>query len=382
MHPKFLDLLCCPDTREALTLEPRVTLDNGVVWAGNLRTAGGQSYPVVRGVPRFVSKEHYAASFGWEWERWPRVQFEAENDEGPMAGHTTRMWDRITGAGAEDVRDKCVVDFGCGPGRFLDVVRRRGGLAVGIDMSAAVDAARTNFGADPEVLIVQGDLLRPPFREGVFDGGYTVGVLHHTPEPQEGLAALARCVRPGGWVACCVYPKGGFYDYPSVDRFRRVHRKLYRTFEYLPALVYSYLAAYLIAPVFRSLKAAGLRPVIQYLERNWVVSLWLKDAQWRVLDTFDAITPAIATTHTEDEVAEWMAAAGCESVRRTEWCATSAVATREQKAIVSLAAVETLAPTTEVALALEIEEDHTPDLLPLTMCPWEQSEVERERAAA
>jgi len=387
MHPKFINLLCCPETREALTLESLVTLDSGVVWAGTLRTAGGRAYPIVRGVPRFVSKERYAASFGWEWERWPRVQFEAENAEKPMAGHTARMWDRITGVGTEDVRGKTVVEFGCGPGRFLDIVRRKDGAAVGIDMSAAVDAARGNFGDDPDVLIVQGDLLRPPFREGVFDGGYTVGVLHHTPEPQEGLATLARCVRPGGWVACCVYPKGGFYDYPSVHRFRRLHRKLFGTFEYLPALVYSYLAAYLIAPVFRALKAVGLRPLVEYAERNWVVSLWLKDAQWRVLDTFDAITPHIATTHTEAEVAEWMAAAGCEGVRRTEWCATSAVATREQKAIVSLTALPeghtyAEAPTAPVPFDPEDHEDHTPDLLPLTICPWGEDENDRERAAA
>ena len=38
MHPKFLDLLCCPETREALTLDAQVTLQNGIVWAGTLRS--------------------------------------------------------------------------------------------------------------------------------------------------------------------------------------------------------------------------------------------------------------------------------------------------------------------------------------------------------
>ena len=32
-----------------------------------------------------------------EWSRWPRVQFESENVGRPMQGHTTRMWERITG---------------------------------------------------------------------------------------------------------------------------------------------------------------------------------------------------------------------------------------------------------------------------------------------
>jgi SAM-dependent methyltransferase len=387
MHPKHLDLLCCPETREALVLDAQVTLQNGIVWAGTLRTQSGTEYPIVRGVPRFVAPEQYAASFGWEWGRWPRVQFESDNAGRPMAGHTTRMWERITGAAIEDVAERTVVDFGCGPGRFLDVVRRKGGVAVGIDMSSAVDAARTNFGDDPDVLIVQGDLFRPPFREGVFDGGFTVGVLHHTPRPEDGLRALAHCVRPGGWVACSVYPAGGFYDYRSVRRFRRLHRKLYRTFEYLPALVYSYLSAYVIAPVFQALKHVGLRRLVEHAERNWVVSLWLNDAQWRVLDTFDAITPWIATTHTEDEVAEWFAAAGCERVRSTAWCETSAVAVREQRLILSMIPIgsedEVVRRHEEAAprpLVWDDDEDHTPDLLPLTINPWEDDD--QQRAAA
>jgi len=324
MHPKHLPLLCCPDTRESLALEPLVTLENGTVYAGHLRSESGRSYPIVRGVPRFVERQDYSASFGWEWSRWPRVQFESHNVGCPMAGHTTRMWERITGMTDDDVRGKTFVDFGCGPGRFLDVVRRKGGIAVGIDLSDAVDAARANFADDPDVLIVQADLLRPPFREGAFDGGFSIGVLHHTPDPQQGVSALARTVRPGGWVACCVYPKGDFYDFPSVARFRKIHHALSRWFEYLPALLYSYFAAYVLAPAFRFLKNAGLRRAIQYVERHWLVALWLKDPQWRVLDTFDAITPQIATTHTEEEVAEWLITAGCESVQRTPWCPTSA----------------------------------------------------------
>jgi len=231
------------------------------------------------------------------------------------------------------------------------------------------------------VLIVQGDLLRPPFREGAFDAGFSVGVLHHTPQPEAGVKSLARSVRPGGWVSCCVYPRGGLYDYPSVARFRRIHHKLFGIFEYLPALIYAYVAAYLIAPVFRGLKYLGLRRLVEHVERRWIVSLWLKDAQWRVLDTFDAITPDIATTHTEEEVAEWLTGAGCESVRRTPWCETSAAAVREQTLIVSLMPIaeEAEAPMMLVTRG-DDEEDHTPDLLPLTISPWEDED--RARVAA
>ena len=342
MHPKFLNLLCCPETGEPLTLSAKVTLENGMVLSGSLNTESGKSYPILRGVPRFVRRQEYASSFGWEWGRWPRVQFESDNVGRPMEGHTTRMWERITSFGETigdaDVRARTIVDFGCGPGRFLDVLRRKGGIAVGIDLSDAVDAARANFADDPDVLVIQGDLLRPPFREGVFDGGFSIGVLHHTPEPEQGAAALARSVRAGGWVSCCVYPRDHFYDYKSVERFRRIHHVLSPTWEYLPALLYSYFAAYALAPTFQFLKGWGLKRAIERVERNWLVAPWIRDAHWRVLDTFDAITPDIATTHTEAEVADWLYAAGCESVRRTRWCETSAVALRGPVPVVDVAA--------------------------------------------
>src|SRR5215208_6337066 len=153
MHPKFLDILCCPETGSALALDAHQVRPEGMVTSGTLTTRDGRTYPIVRGVPRFAGAERYASSFGYEWGRWPRVQFESENVGRPMAGHTTRMWERVTGVDASQVDGRRVVEFGCGPGRFLDVVRRKGGTAVGIDLSAAVDAARQNFGDDADVLV-------------------------------------------------------------------------------------------------------------------------------------------------------------------------------------------------------------------------------------
>ena len=271
MHAKFLDLFCCPETRKALTLDAQVTLQNGIVWAGTLRSPSGRQYPIVRGVPRFVDREHYAASFGWEWTRWPRVQFDSENVGRPMAGHTTRMWERITGAAVEDVTGKTVVDFGCGPGRFLDVVRRKGGIAVGIDLSQAVDAARTNFGDDPDVLIVQGDLLRPPFREGAFDGGFSIGVLHHTPGAR-GRACRAGALRAARRVGVVLrLPEGRISttSRPSAASAGIHAQAIAGDFEYLPALAYSHLAAYVHRAGVPSAEAR--RPAaasVEYVERQ------------------------------------------------------------------------------------------------------------------
>ena len=338
MHPKFLNILCCPETGEPLALHAKHVRPNGMIDSGTLTSPAGRSYPIVRGVPRFVGAERYASSFGYEWSRWPRVQFESENVGAPMGGHTTRMWERITGVHDSQVGGKRVVEFGCGPGRFLDVVRRKGGKAIGIDLSGAVDAARRNFADDPDVLIVQGDLLNPPFHPGVFDGGFTIGVLHHTPDPAAGLAALARTLRPDAWAACCVYPRGDFYDFRSVRRWREVHRRLKDSYGYAFALAYSHFAAYVLSPLLISARRLGFTRAANHLERHWIVALRLMDPRWRVLDVFDAITPEIATTHTREEVFAWMRAAGIGGVQRTAWCETSAAGRAEKLAAVRAAA--------------------------------------------
>lgn len=324
MHPQFLGILCCPKTGQQLTLEAKETCANGMIATGKLVTPDGTAYPIIRGIPRFVSQEFYTSSFTYQWNRWPRVQFESENTGRPMAGHTTRMWETITGVDAGEVQGRTIVEFGCGPGRFLDVVRHKGGRAVGIDLSLGVEDARRNFIDDPNVLIVQGDLFNSPFRAEVFDGGFAMGVLDHTPDPRRGLTALTRTVRPGGWVALCVFPKGGFYDSPSLARFRRLQQRLQPKLGYRPALGYVYLSAYVLAPLMHAGKRIrGLARLIKYVEREWLVSLYLPDIRWRLLDTFDAITPPIATTHTGDEVREWMYNAGCRNIRTTGWCKTS-----------------------------------------------------------
>jgi SAM-dependent methyltransferase len=298
------------------------------VLEGELTSPSGPAYPIVRGVPRFVSGESYAASFGTQWNRWPRIQFEAENAGGPMAGHTTRMWEAVT-AGPETLAGARIVEFGCGSGRFLDVVRRRGGIAVGLELSSAVEAAAANFGDCPDILVVQGDLLAPPFGTGVFDGGYSIGVLHHTPEPSRGLSELARVVRPGGWVACCVYPKKSFYDSLALRNMRFLHRHLPAGAARRFASAYAWFSARLLAPaMWAPARIPIVKSLVRVVRKKAIPWLELPSAAWRELDMYDAITPAIATTHATEELAAWFASAGCRDLKPTPWGAASAVAIR------------------------------------------------------
>jgi SAM-dependent methyltransferase len=327
MHRKFLDILCCPHSGTALRLESEKVRADGMVEAGVLVSAKEDyRYPIINCIPRFLDQEGYTESFGYEWERWSRVQFDSENIGRPMSGHTENMFNAVTGFSADFLSGKTIVEFGCGPGRFIDVVRRRGGIAVGIDMSAAVESARRNFAGDTNVLIVQGDILNPPFRDRSFDAGYSIGVFHHTPNPGGALKELVRVVKDHGAVACCVYPKMGLYNSRAVARFRTAHKKLKKLFGNSLATAYSYLSAYVLHPIFvRARKHPRGDRLIDYLEEDFLVNVYIPDAKWRVLDVFDAITPEFASTHTAQEVESWFANSNCRNVTARPWGPTAFV---------------------------------------------------------
>lgn len=328
MHPSFLNTLCCPKTGSPLQLEAEQTDQYGRVITGALRSPEGEVYPILRGVPRFVERERYAATFGYEWNRWPRVQFESENTGGPMEGHTTRMWEICTGRGLDRLYGQTVVEFGCGTGRFIDIVRFRGGRAVGLDPTLAVEAAAQTFADDPDVLIVQADPLAPPFRSNAFDGGYTIGGFHHTPDPAAAVRQLAHTVRPEGWVACTIYPRDGFYDCPAVARFRRLQNLFRPILKYRFATAYSRFAANVLAPSFSKLRRLRrFRPWVEWLQHKWLLVSSLPDPRWRMLEVFNVMTIPVAI-HTGAEVRDWMQLAGVGGLVETRWGETSLVGTR------------------------------------------------------
>jgi SAM-dependent methyltransferase len=317
MYPEFLQYLRCPESGEELQLEATQREGERIV-AGTLFSSRAR-YPIIRGVPHFVGAEtaNYAASFGYQWARWPRVQFESENAGRPMAGHTASMFQRIVAQPADRLREGVVLDVGCGAGRFIDVLRSQGNARViGVDYSAAANVAAENFRSDRNVLIVRADALRLPIRPGSLDGAYSIGVLHHTPDPRRGFQQLVAAVREGGWVAVCVYGKGGFYDDPRVLVYRRLFKLLWPLFGNLAPLAYSQLVARAIYPLTKV-------PVLGPLMRLLFPMARLPDVRWRVLDTFDAVTPSYQSTHESYEIFQWFRQEALAEIEPSDWGFTS-----------------------------------------------------------
>ena len=312
MHRSFLPLLADPITKEALVLQAFETSGERVL-EGRL-VSSSNSYPIVGGIPRFAGYEDsggYAKSFSYQWKRWPRVQFDSENVGRAMEGHTGQMWQRITGAGG-DLSGAVIGDFGCGSGRFIETVRKRGGRVVALDLSDAVEAARDNFAHDAGVLICQADILRSPLRAECLDGAYSIGVLHHTPAPKAGLAEMVASVKGGGWTALSVYGKGGYYDFPTVQMWRRFFQRMWPVAGHRLPLAYAVLTTHVLRPI-------SAVPGIGLALRGMFPSVGLKDKRWAVLDTFDSVTPGYQSAHEAREVFEWFRDVGLLAIEPGDW---------------------------------------------------------------
>lgn len=96
---------------------------------------------------------------------------------------------------SHDVRDRLVLDLGCGHGYDTGALREAGARVVPLDLDPAKLTATGSLleGA------LQGDAHRLPFADATFDGIYCSNLLEHTPAVAPVLSEVERVLKPGGW---------------------------------------------------------------------------------------------------------------------------------------------------------------------------------------
>ncbi|HZU99566.1 MAG TPA: class I SAM-dependent methyltransferase [Planctomycetota bacterium] len=293
---RFETIGACPCCRASLRAERAAYLCQGC----------GKSWPIVRGVPRFVDSEHYVGSFGFQWRRHRTTQLDSR-----LQRESEETFAAKTGLAPEDVRGKVVLDVGVGTGRFSDVVARWGGIPFGVDLSLAVLSAQRNLSRYPESFVAQADLFSLPFKPSSFDIVFSIGVLHHTPSTRDAFRAIAPLVKEGGVLAVGLYEEIPLHrpSYDISERYRRYTTRLSH-----PVL---HLLSHLAIPRHHLVLALdALNEHVAGRVRLALPASDHSDPQWRVLDTFDWYSPRYQWKHTEDEVRRWFLDLGFEAVGR------------------------------------------------------------------
>ena len=103
-----------------------------------------------------------------------------------------------------------VLDVGCGPGRVLGFLVKRGVRCIGMDRSRVSLGLAVNRYGCPGVV---GDNLSLPFANGAVDVLISDGVIHHTDDPRGAFAENLRILKPGGQMYLGVYKPYGRYPF-------------------------------------------------------------------------------------------------------------------------------------------------------------------------
>lgn len=123
-----------------------------------------------------------------------------------------------------------VLEVGCGSGggtRLLfDRFRAEQVDAIDLDPDQVRVARRRLRGVDG-LRVEVGDVTALPAEDGAYDAVFDVGVLHHVPRWQDGVAEVARVLRPGGVFffeevtsrALQRWTYRTFFEHPTEDRF-------------------------------------------------------------------------------------------------------------------------------------------------------------------
>ncbi len=297
MKNSALQVLVCPACKGGLDLIGPVHRGGEILEARLECAACRTGYPVVRGVPRFVSAGSYAGSFGYQWKRFRSVQLDSVNG----SDESDRYFRATTGWSAADLHGSTVLDAGVGAGRYAEIAARAGAQVFGVDLTEAVDAAYDNIGTRPGVNLIQADIFAMPFRDGTFDRAYSIGVLHHTPDPRSAFERVAKAVRPGGSLAVYLYPHPGMARH-FPDMIRRVTTRL-------PHRVMLALSS-LAVPLYFPYRVPGIGKVLHLVAP---ISMHPRGrARW--LDTFDWYTPKYQWKLQHPEVFGWFRENGFGSI--------------------------------------------------------------------
>jgi len=343
MTKGLLNYLVCLKCKNGLELkEFSVQKENQKVVDGYLKCNCGEVYPIIKGVLRVLPEElmtklvfekyfdylnrydkdlpssfvekwksniidklsnktlkiSTADSFGFEWKKFNKL-FDI---------YKQNFLNYVQPFKENFFKNKVILDAGCGVGRHTYWAAKFGAKEViGIDLSEAVDSAESNCRELSNVNIIQADIYKLPFKS-IFDFIFSIGVLHHLPEPENGFRNLLNYLKEDALMLIWVYGRknnfSNVYIYESLRIItKHINSKIlyYLCYPFAIGVECINKTADLFEKVDATKKIAKLMPFQYYRQFPFEVKL---------NDAFDVLATPRSRYYMMDEIKDWFLRAG------------------------------------------------------------------------
>lgn len=335
MRSRLIDLLACPQCGSDVVLEGQRPSEE-VIDEGTLRCVGGShTYPITNGVPRMTIEDD-PSSIGKSFESEFSFHVDADADMDPYelrryfffarTGIDPYLYGQVPGSvyrtslpenaytpNPAFLEGKVVLDAGCGPGRFTEVAAREGAAyVVGLELGAHVDRAANRCRSLENADFVQASIFRPPFKRRAFDFVFSLGVLHHTPDPRKGFETLANLVKFSGAMSAMLYSA----EYWARSIRGTIARVIHRWMSTKSMGVTRWVATRILYPLGKLQMGIAERRSLKWLFAPlFLVTVPRHPSREVMIATIlDYYTPRFISTHDPEEVADWAIRAGFKNV--------------------------------------------------------------------
>lgn len=207
------------------------------------------------------------------------------------------------------LKGKIVAEIGAGTGRFINIFLDAGAAqVVAVEPSDAASVLAQNIPSEAkarvEIVQARGEAIPGNDR---FDYVFSIGVLHHIPDPDPVCRAAYRALRPGGTMAVWLYGREGNGVYLTVvEPLRWLTKRVPHTA--LAGLVWvigwgldAYIAAARVLPLPLRQYALGVLAKLSRDKRRLVI--------------YDQLNPTYAKYYTKSEAEGLLTRAGFQDVR-------------------------------------------------------------------
>ncbi len=195
----------------------------------------------------------------------------------------------------EELEGCTVAEVGSGAGRIASMLLRSGVRHLtAVEPSQAYVVLRENlgsFGAKANVLRARGDQLPP---SGDMEYVFSIGVIHHIPDPDPTVQAICRALKPGGRFFVWLYGREGNGLYLALAHMlRKATTRMPHS-----VLVFTCWVLYFILRCYMILAKVFPLPLRSYLKNM----LGKYSPRAMRLNIYDQLNPAYAKYYMREEV--------------------------------------------------------------------------------